>query len=116
MKFWKKALIISSLAVVLFGIGYFINHAKQMTVKVDFNSIVNKSFLSSNKEFELSVYEDRSIRFISKDDYFTNNEISYENNFLSFVNEDKIYDFYFFNSSSVFFQNDRTYLYFSEVT
>ncbi len=115
MKFWKKVLIISVTGIILFTVGYFIEHAVEMSKSVDFESICDKTYISSNEEYQLYIRNDMSVRFVTKDDYFIHHDVKYSDNFLTFMNEEEEYRFYVFDESRIYSQNLKLYLYHYEV-
>lgn len=115
MKFWKKALIITGSLIVVFVFGYFISHGVEMSKSILYDAICNKTFVSSDNDYQLFISKEKYIRYISKEDYFTVNEIDYSDNFLKFKNEDVNYEYYVFNENSIYSKNLNIYLYHSEV-
>lgn len=82
MNFGKKLLIISITGLIALIIGYFIGHAVEMSKSVDFDSLVDKTFHSSNKDYQLKIISDSEIRYFNKEDYFSVRSFDYSDNFL----------------------------------
>lgn len=115
MNFGKKLLIISITGLVILTVGYFISHAVEMSKSVDFDSLVDKTFHSSNKDYQLKIISDSEIRYFNKEDYFSVRSFDYSDNFLSFTYDNEDYSFYAFDSNRLFFQNKSIYLLHQEV-